>query len=283
MRVTALLTSRNRRDRTVACLESFFAQAVPSDVFLDAVLVDDGSADGTAERVGRLFPSVTIVPGSGDLYWAGGMALAEQCAEARGADYLLWLNDDVRLDEDAVERLLRVASASTGPAIVVGAMRDPQSGQLTYSGVRRRGRHPLRVDLVQPGEQPQIVEMFNGNAVLVSYEARRAVGPIDGRFSHAQADFDYGLRAARSGVVNTLAPRTVGTCARDTRPAPWLENSLSLRRRVRLLLGRKGLPPRATARYLRRHGGRAWVFWWISPYLKFAVYASRDLLTGSRT
>lgn len=283
VRVTAVLTCHNRQEATVACLRSFFSQSVRSSVSLDAVVVDDGSSDETVQVISHEFPMAHVVRGSGDLYWAGGMALAERSADARGADYVLWLNDDVTLDEDAVERLLTVACASSSPAIVVGAMRDPRTGEVTYSGVRRRGRHPLRVELVLPGDQPQVVEMFNGNAVLVSPEARRVVGGIDGQFSHAQADFDYALRAARSGVLTLLAPGAVGTCSKDGRTAAaWLETSLALEHRVRLLFGRKGLPPRSSARYLRRHGGRAWVIWWMAPYLKFAVYASRDLLTRSR-
>jgi GT2 family glycosyltransferase len=284
VRITALLTCHNRHEATVACLRSFFSQTVRSSVSLDAVVVDDGSTDATSYAIAHEFPMAHVIRGTGDLYWAGGMALAESSADARGADYVLWLNDDVTLYEDAVERLLTVAVASSLPAIVVGAMCDPRTGEFTYSGVRQSGRHPLRVEIVPPGDDPQVVQMFNGNAVLVSHEVRRVVGGIDGKFSHAQADFDYALRAARSGVLALLAPGAVGACSRDGRSiAPWLEKSLSLERRVRLLLGRKGVPARSHARYLRRHGGRAWVFWWISPYLKFAVYASRDLLTRSRT
>jgi GT2 family glycosyltransferase len=283
VKVTAVLTCHNRQEATVACLRSFFSQSVPSSVSLDAVVVDDASSDETVQAVGREFPMAHVVRGPGDLYWAGGMALAERSAEARGADFVLWLNDDVTLDEDAVERLLAVAFTSAGPTIVVGAMRDPLTGEVTYSAVRRRGRHPLRVELVPPVDEPQVVEMFNGNAVLVSQEARGVVGAIDGQFSHAQADFDYGLRAAGSGVLTLLAPGVIGTCSRDGRhTAPWLERSISLDRKVRLLLARKGLPPRSSARYLRRHGGRVWVVWWMSPYLKFAIYAFRDLLTRSR-
>lgn len=282
VRVTTVMTCHNRRETTVACLTSYFSQRVPSTVSLDAVVVDDGSTDGTADAIDREFPLAHVIRGSGDLYWAGGMALAEASAEARGADYVLWLNDDVILDQDAVARLLVTAQAFQAPAIVVGAMRDPNTGTFTYSGMRRRGRHPLGVELVPPSNKPQVVEMFNGNVVLVSQGARRAVGGIDGKFSHGQADFDYALRAARSGVLTLLAPGAVGTCSRDGLAVPWLESSLSLKERARLLLGRKGVPPLSNARYLRRHGGPAWVIWWFSPYLKFMICAARDLVLRSR-
>ena len=57
MRITALLASHNRRPKTLACLSSYFAQEVPDDVTLSAVLVDDGSTDGTADAVRERFPA----------------------------------------------------------------------------------------------------------------------------------------------------------------------------------------------------------------------------------
>lgn len=137
---------------------------------LGAVLVDDGSGDGTAPSVRRRFPSVAVIEAAGDLYWAAAMARAESEATLQQPAYLLWLNDDVTLDPDALERLLDVdRGRGAGRCIVVGALRDPVTGEVTYSGVRRRGLglHPLRVELVQPNSRVITVETFNGNVVLV--------------------------------------------------------------------------------------------------------------------
>ena len=50
-----MLTSHTRRDRTLACLRSFYSQSLPSSLALDAVLVDDGSTDGTGPEVDQSF------------------------------------------------------------------------------------------------------------------------------------------------------------------------------------------------------------------------------------
>ena len=102
MRVVALLASHNRCEATLACLQSYFSQELPPSIVLQAVLVDDASIDDTAQAVRRAFPAVAVVDGTGALYWAGGMARAEQAALAFRADFLLWLNDDVVLDNDAL-------------------------------------------------------------------------------------------------------------------------------------------------------------------------------------
>ena len=241
---------------------------------LEAVLVDDASVDDTEQVVRRTFPAVSVISGTGALYWAGGMAHAENTAMTLNADYLLWLNDDVTLNQDALAHLLSTErQVGAGRCIVVGAVRDPESGELTYSGLRRQGRglHPLRVEMVHPTGGVEPVEMFHGNVVLVSIRAAMAVGPIDGGFSHAQADLDYGLRARNVGIQGVLAPKSVGTCRRNRSSSPWLDPSLPAARRLQILFGRKGLPPRSAARYLRRHGGFLWPVFWVAPYVRATV------------
>jgi GT2 family glycosyltransferase len=267
MKITAIAASYNRRTRTLACLASYFAQDIGPSVTLTAVLVDDASTDGTAEAVRTVFPSTRVIGGTGNLFWASAMAVAEREAFSNNPDFLLWLNDDVVLDRDALSRLIETASCRADDCIAVGALRDPISGELTYSGVRRHGLHPLRVALVAPKDEPVEVTTFNGNVVLVPRSVTTKVGPIDGAFAHAAADFDYGLRATYVGVCLLLAPSTVGTCSRDGDPHPWVDPKLTLSERFRVLFGPKGLPPRARARYLIRHGGPMWPVFWLAPYV----------------
>ena len=268
--VVAILACHNRRSRTLDCLRSLFAQEL-NGVDLSAVLVDDGSTDGTGEAVRRAFAAVSVLAADGRRYWARAMALAEREALSRSPDYVLWLNDDVVLDPRALSTLLGLSVAEGGSAIVVGALREPLTGAVTYSGVRRRDWHPLRLEPVEPGDGPVLVETFNGNVVLVPAEVACALGGIDDGFAHALADFDYGLRAGRLGYVSILAPSVVGTCTRDGKERPWLDAARPSDERIRLLLGPKGVHPGSTARYLRRHGGRAWPLFWAASYLKAAA------------
>lgn len=280
MKVTAILASHNRRDRTLECLASYYGQQLAPDVELCAVLVDDGSTDGTADAVGAQFPAVEVISGDGSLFWGQAMERAESIALTGAPDCILWLNDDVVLDSEALSGLLALAAECGEDCIIVGAVRDPATGSVTYSGVRRSGLHPLRIELVLPGEQPLEVEMFNGNVVLVPRATSARLGPIDGALGHAAADFDYGLRATRAGIRNLLAPGTIGTCVRDARPRPWLDRSLTAAQRLRLLLGPKGFPPRARARYLMRHGGFAWFLFWLAPYVRAAPSIARPPRSG---
>lgn len=269
-RVVALLASHNRRDRTVACLAALLAQDVP-DVTVEAVLVDDGSSDGTGDAARAVSERVTVLRGDGSLYWARAMALAERHAARREPDYLLWLNDDVVLYPQALRTLLAHGDPPADGRIVVGMLVDPDTGMPTYGGVERVDWHPMRYRLVVPANDVVVhIPTFNGNVVLVPKPVFSRVGGIDGGFVHAHADFDYGLRAQAHGFQSVVAGTAVGTCPRGA-AVPWVDASISLVTRYRLMLGRKGIPLGSNARYLRRHGGRLWPIYLSATYVKLAL------------
>ena len=270
-RVVALAACHNRRDRTIRCLESFFAQAVDG-VALNAVLVDDGSTDGTSDAVRSRFPEVEIISSDGSLYWASSMALAEKRAVAHEPDFLLWLNDDVVLYPNALATLLAAAAVPGAARIVAGYTLYPASSVPSYGGANRVDWHPMRFRPVTPvdGENTSS-DTFNGNVVLVPKEVYEAVGGIDGGFEHAFADFDYGLRARALGFEVIVAGVAVGECLRTLDAAAWRDTSLPLVTRYRMMLGRKGVPIASSARYLRRHGGRLWPVYIAATYAKVAV------------
>jgi GT2 family glycosyltransferase len=280
-RLVALLACHNRKDRTLACLRSLFDQDQTAHD-IEAIVVDDGSNDGTAGAVEALFPSVEVIRGDGALYWARSMALAEERALARAPDYLLWLNDDVVLDRRALRTLFAAETQPGGTQIVVGSVVDPETGIPTYGGVDRVDWHPMRYRLVAPDNAaPQPCTTFNGNVVLVPRRIYREVGGIERRFTHALADFDYGLRAGALGFQVVVTGTAVGTCVRGLR-APWDEPSLSLVSRYRLMLGRKGVPVRSFALYLRRYGGRAWPLYLLATYAKVATNHVRVRMLSAR-
>jgi GT2 family glycosyltransferase len=286
-RVVAILAAHNRRELTLACLRSYFSQDVVGTE-LRAVIVDDGSSDGTAEAVSKEFPAAEVIVDSGDLFWARGMATAESVAARSAPDYLLWLNDDVSLYPDALRRLLGVAEIPRErPVLVAGAVRDPLTGVTTYGGMRRRDWHPLRYSLVEPLETPVAVDTVHGNALLVPRQTYLLLGGIDGNFAHSYADNDYGLRLRQAGGVNVLIAGHVGTCAANDVIAVNLDPSRPFSVRWKFLHSRKGRPLGSQVHFLRRHGGPFWPIYILPPYVRllagrsFASYGCTKVIRTS--
>ena len=268
-RVAAVMAAYNRKELTLACLRSLAAQRAPG-VTLDAFVLDDASSDGTGKAIAEEFPEVTVLRGSGQLYWNGGMRSAFGAAIAGDYDYYLWMNDDTTLDDGALALLLdterRLGGHPDEAVIVAGSTRHPDTGELTYGGlVRPWSWRPLRWKLVEPDDQPRACETINGNTVLVSRAVVRRVGNIDPAFVQQMGDYDYGLRARAAGCSVWIAPGTVGTCATHPPRRPGEESFLEEWRRLWSI---KELLPGPWAVFSRRWAGRLWPLYWLSPYLR---------------
>jgi GT2 family glycosyltransferase len=258
--VDVLMTSHNRRAKTLTCLDSVEAQA--GDLDLRVVLVDAGSSDGTREAVAEQHPDVALVAEGSDVFWGQGMRIAARHART-DADYHLWLNDDVVLAPTAFADLLRWG----GPdRIVVGKLLDDQ-GNPTYGGLvtRRRGR--LSTTPAPVSSQPIEVDTLNGNVVLVGHDVVAAIGAVRGDlFPHAFGDIDYGFTARDAGFEVVQAPGTVGRCSRN--PPSRARTLPTLSERWRAFTGIKELPPRVWWRACRRHGGLLAPVQFALPYAK---------------
>ena len=275
LRIAALVTCHNRRNLTLRGLSSLaVASAFATDLaVLDTFLVDDGCSDGTGDAIRAQFPRVRLILGTGNLYWCGGMRLAWMHAAKHDYDAYLWLNDDVALDEDAIVRLIDVASVhrrDDGAVIVVGSTRaegnEDVTADVSYGGVDIDG-------VLTPGQETRKIELFNGNIVLVSRGAYRSLGSLSAAYTHGLGDFDYGIRAKKAGVPAWLAAGTHGTCASNNLPR-WQRRDLTLWRRLRELHRPTGCPPWQLARLVLSNGGW-WFPWSVAKLYWEAFFPSR--------
>ena len=222
--LAVIMTSHNRRSLTVESISRVLEQRIDDRVAVRVYVTDDASTDGTAEAAAAIGARVTLIPGSGSLFWAAGMARAEIAAIADGFDYLLWLNDDTFLFPGALQLLLSV-SEQNPDAVVVGAAVAPGTDTAVYGARRRLSRwHPQRFELLPLASEVQEADTFNGNIVLIPRTVHDRIGEIDGGFPHAYADDDYGLRARASGLAVLQAPGAAGECTAELarRPHPWM-------------------------------------------------------------
>lgn len=273
MRLSVLIASHNRREKTIKCLEALNANSAVPGVSVQVILVDDGSTDGTDVAVGTRFPEVEIIRGDGSLHWNRGMHLAFSRALQIGFDAYLWLNDDTILYPTTLDALLNAwhkTKRQTGAdAIIVGSTQDPETAKLTYGGVVQQSKlKRFRYALVEPSDQPVECHTMNGNCVLVPHSVAERIGNLEPRFAHAMGDTDYGLRARQAGLNLWVAPAYVGTCGRNSSNGTFSDRSLPLRQRWKKMMQPKGLPPASWRLFTRRHGGAFWPLYFVWPYLR---------------
>lgn len=287
-RICVLLTFFNRKENTLACFHALSANQLPPGIDLTAVVVDDGSSDGTGQALQAEFPWVRVERSAGNLYWCRGMHQAFQIAQHDDYDYYLWLNDDTILQPDAIARLLtaevQLHAEHGAPVIVVGSTIDDKTGSLTYGGeVRLSAVKRMRFSKLQPTQVAQRCDSMNGNVVLINRGAAKLLGNLDPTFEHAMGDTDYALRANKLGVPVWTAPGVHGTCSKNSVTGTYMDTNLPLSRRWQLMLHRKGLPWRSWLALTRRHAGPAWLIYFAWPYLKMVLGALRHRPTNPAT
>ena len=281
--VAVLLTCFNRRELTLNSLKSLYQQERVADLQTSVYLVDDGCTDGTAAAVRAAFPQVTILHGNGSMFWNGGMRMAFDAALAVGHDAYVWLNDDTVLYPEALATLTTMADQwlkDEDPAIIVGSVCSPATGQHTYGGFTRRQRGAaLHFEKVEP--QPHAAlrcDTMNGNFVVIPKIVADTIGNIEPRFRHQFGDVDYGLRAGKAGFAIVVAPGYVGECSDGGIQGTWRDPHIPFAKRWRHLLSLKGVPFHEWVLYTRRHYGWRWLHYAASPYLRTIVSSMRPRL-----
>jgi hypothetical protein len=203
-RVAIVVLNWNNWRDTAECLASLQHLDYPN---YEVVVVDNGSTDGSPERIHDRFPDVTVLENGANLGYAGGNNVGLRYALARGAEGVLLLNDDTEVAPDLLSRLVegteseeRVAAA--GPTIYYY---DPP--HLIWSaGGRidsRRGRTSIlsldEADYGQLGDEPREVDFATGCALWMSRQALRRVGLLDERFFAYFEEIEWCARARRAG------------------------------------------------------------------------------------
>lgn len=192
MKIAAVLTCYNRKNKTKECLNSLFSQLSDVDVYL----TDDGSNDGTSEMILSEFPQVNLFKGDGSLFWCRGMYNSWKEVDNDKYDYILWLNDDILLVEGFLDELILCSKIDGQECIVSGIVADVNNPSNVIYGGRDKNNC-----LVQPQNPPAEILKMNGNVVLIATSIIKSIGIIDPYFHHDLGDIEYGLRAQKNGII----------------------------------------------------------------------------------
>jgi GT2 family glycosyltransferase len=212
-RLSILIVSYECRDALLRCLASL--DAGTRGIAHEVIVVDNASADGTAEAVRRLHPEVVLIA-SGEnrgFSWASNRAM-----ERATGEHLLLLNPDTVVPDGAltaaVEALearpdvgmlgckLVQADGSLDKACKRG-FPTPLSSLAYFTGVSRLAPRHRTLGGYNAGhvaeDETAIVDAVNGAFMLVRRDALDAVGPLDERYWMYMEDLDWCYRFHEAG------------------------------------------------------------------------------------
>jgi GT2 family glycosyltransferase/glycosyltransferase involved in cell wall biosynthesis len=203
--VAAIVLNWNGRAETLDCLRSVMAAQWPR---LSMIVVDNASEQDIAADVALICPEAHFIRNEANLGFAGGMNVGIRAALALDADYMLLLNNDVRLDHGLPNALLQTARAHPDAGIVCPLIFSRDRPDVILSaGLRcdlRRGHQgpPIGAGERDHGQYAadRIVDAPAGAAMLVPAEAARRAGMLDEELFLYGEDVEWAQRMREHGL-----------------------------------------------------------------------------------
>jgi hypothetical protein len=216
--LSVCIVNWNGREFLGPCLDSLArAQAGLS---VEIILVDNASADGSADFVAAAYPQVRLIRNATN---AGFARANNQAAAVSAGRYLLFLNNDTIVGEDSLRDLVRFMDAhpkvgQVGPRLI-GRDGQPQRSYrykptlgallhrltlLRWTGLFRRAYKRYRRREFDPATL-RPVEALLGAAVCLPRHVFFGHGGWDEGFPFGLEDFDLSARVARTHQVIFLA------------------------------------------------------------------------------
>ena len=111
----AVVLNYNGYDDTVKCIRSLEKVSYAN---LKLLLVDNGSPDGSGERLKEEFSQIPIIHLKENTGYAAGNNAGIRYALEQGSDYVIVINNDVIVDSEFLEPMVNVAEKQTDVGIV---------------------------------------------------------------------------------------------------------------------------------------------------------------------
>ncbi len=212
MKATVIIPAHNGESYLRPCLEALLAQ---EGAAFDVIVVDNGSSDGGADLVARLFPQVRLVRSVAPLGFAGACNLGIRAALEGGPgeeppEAVVLLNQDTVVDPGWLAALLQPLREDPAAGVVGSLARYPD-GRIQHAGAELLeplgyGRN-IAAGLTRLPEQLPAPDYVAFLASALRTEMLREVGLLDEGFNPAYfEDADLCLRARAAGWKVVLAP-----------------------------------------------------------------------------
>jgi GT2 family glycosyltransferase len=196
-----ILTWNGKKD-TLECLDSL--KKVPYENF-KVVVVDNGSADGTADEIRKNHNWIQLIVNSKNLGFTKGNSQGCDVAMRNGADYVMMLNNDVEVSPDFLDRLIEVAEADARIGAVAPLIYYYHPRKLVWSAgctIRLLGLYNKMLFIREKDDDvPELLEtqVVSGAASCIKRKVIEEVGFLDNLYFSYNEDVDLCYRIRRAG------------------------------------------------------------------------------------
>jgi len=208
----------NRIEKTIKCLNSIYMQ---NENDIQIVVVDDGSNDGTKQILQEEYPRITLLTGTGSLFWTGAVhyGINYILTICDKDDWVLLVNNDVQLGINTVNELVKFSETHDKKVIVNALSVDSKdkdtiikSGTIVKSWFFNWTHHVFHnyklVDLESKKEVE--VDLLTGRCLLHPVEIFMEIGNYNSKIlPHYGGDDEFTARAKLFGFKLFILPSAI--------------------------------------------------------------------------
>ena len=198
--VAIVLLNWNQAEETLQCLSSVRSSVYPN---YRVLLVDNGSRDGSCERILKECPCVEMVRSDRNVGFAQGCNIGIQKILEKSTPYLLFLNNDARIDSHCLTYLVEEIGRDPKRGILGAVNYDPKTPEVPWTCGHQFIWWSGRLEGLLPpkNQRPPVfdIQSVSGSCFLVRRELFETIGLFDSRFFIYYEETDLCLKAARAG------------------------------------------------------------------------------------
>lgn len=193
---------------TLDCLGSLEKLDYPR---YEMVVVDNGSSDGSEEKIRERYPRVALVQTGANLGFARGNNSGIEYALERDVEFVWLLNNDTLVEPGALTEMVRTLRADAEVGAVGSVLRymdEPERIQC-YGGGWVRPWLGMSRWFTAPAEDEVLrrrLHYIMGASLLTRREAIERTGVLDEDFFMYWEDADFGFRLLKDGWRLAVAP-----------------------------------------------------------------------------
>jgi GT2 family glycosyltransferase len=207
-RVAIVILNWNGYKDTKECLDSL--KKIDYSNY-EIIVVDNGSIDGSAEKIEREFPYVKLIRNSDNLGFAEGNNVGIREAMKGSPDYVLLLNNDVIVDKGFLSELIDVAEKDPSIGIVgpkIYYYDEPDRIWLLGTKIELIRNKLIGYREVDKGQYDRIMEFDTmiGACFLIKRSVIAKIGFLDPDYFLKEEETDFSIRAGDAGFKNIYVP-----------------------------------------------------------------------------
>lgn len=205
-----------------------------SDLSVDIFVVDNASSDGTQDLIQTEYPHVEVLQTGFNLGGSGGFSHGLNFVKDSNYDYIWLLDNDVRLDKDALVYLVSILSENPQIGLVGSQIRKLENPSVIHEmGIYV---YPKKAHLKNEfgnrcstlAEKTLVeksyvnVDICSAASLLVRSQLVSQIGVFENYFLHFD-DVEWCLRAKKASWLVAASPRSiVWHPSPETKQRPWI-------------------------------------------------------------